>query len=169
MKITGYKLQHTLRELAHRRDTAAARFDKVLWKFEDQDKATPQQIMKAYRDAEVTIAKLQTAQGRYNLAITVNVLSETMTLAEAVKRVGGAGRMEKMWRSIAAPKKDRYSYREEENTRDPHVERATRQVSEDEAAVFAQQAARFASALREAIQVANATEIEIELDPALFE
>jgi len=107
MKITGYKLQHTLRELAHRRDTAAARFDKVLWKFEDQDKATPQQIMKAYRDAEVTIAKLQTAQGRYNLAITVNVLSETMTLAEAVKRVGGAGRMEKMWRSIAAPKKDR--------------------------------------------------------------
>ena len=169
MKITGYKLQHTLRELAHKRDTAAARFDKTLWKFEDEPKATPQEVMKTYRDAEGAIAQLQTAQGRYNLAITVNVLSESMTLAEAVKRIGGAGRMEKMWRSIAAPKKDQYGYGDDGTTRDPNVERATRQVSEEEAAVFAQQASRFASALREAIQVANATEIEIELDPVLFE
>lgn len=168
MKITGYKLQHTLRELAHRRDMAAARFPKSLWKFDDEEKATPVEVMGLYQKAEETIAKLQTAQGQYNQAITVTVLGEPMSLAEAVKRIGGAGRMEKMWRSMAAPKSDRYSMRDE-NERDTGVERAKRQVTEDEAAVNAQRAARFASALREAIQVANATEIEIELDPALFE
>jgi len=167
MKITGYKLQHTLRELAHRRDTAAARFPKSLWRFEDEDKPSPEEVMAAYREAEESIAKLQTAQGKYNLAITVNVMGEEMTLSEAIKRVGGAGRMEKMWRGFAAPKKDRYGY-DDPSTRDSGVERAQRQVSEDDAAGYAQKAARFASSLREAIQVANATEVEIELDPALF-
>ncbi len=168
MKITGYKLQHKLRELAHQRDIAAARFGKSLWAFEDQQKATPQEVMAAYRDAEERIAKLQTAQGQYNLALTVIVLGDPMTLSEAVKRVGSAGRMEKMWRSFASPKEDRYGMHDE-STRETGVERAERRVTEDEAAALALKAARFASALRESIQVANATEIEIELDPALFE
>ena len=51
----------------------------------------------------------------------------------------------------------------------PHLRVWIFQITEDEAADLAQGAARFASALREAIQVANATEVEIELDPALFE
>jgi hypothetical protein len=78
--------------------------------------------------------------------------------------------MEKMWRSIAAPRKDRYSSFDREMTRDKDQERAQRTVSFQEAGERAQQAARFASALREAIQVANATEVEIEsLTPDLFE
>ena len=169
MRITGYKLQHTLRELHHRRDMAARQFDDSLFQFEDESKPTPEAAMKVYSDTEAQIAKLQTAQGRYNLGLTVEVLGESMTLAEAVKRVGGAGRMEKMWRSIAAPKKDCYGY-DRDLTRSADEVRAKRVMEYGAAGDLAQKASRFASALREAIQVANVTEVEMdELTPALFE
>ncbi len=169
MKITGYKLQHTLRELHHRRDIAASQFDAGKAAFADEDKPTAKQAFDRYRAAEAAIAGLQTAQSRYNLAITVEVQGRKLSLAEAVKLVGGAGRMEKMWRSIAVQKKDRYGFDNDE-VRDAGSIRAKATVTVDEAAGYAQKAARFASALREAIQVANATAVEIdELDPSLFE
>lgn len=167
MKITGYRLQHTLRELAHTRDIAAGQFDDSLKVFPGEMKARPQDIMTAYLDAEGKIARLQTGQALYNLKVQVDVLGKRMTLSEAVKLVGGAGRAEKMWRSVAAPKKDRYSY--ERDTRDATAVVATATVTTAEAATLAKEAARWASALREAIQTGNATEIEMELDPALFE
>lgn len=175
MKITGYKLQHALRELHHRRDLAAGQFDDGLNQFEDEkgEKPTPQEAFAIYADTEARIARLEVFQAKYNLMITVESGDgrfPKMLLAEAVKRVGGAGRMEKMWRSIAAPKKDRYGYGDRDLTRDKDQERAKRMVSIKEAGEWAQQAARFASGLREAIQVANSTEIEFEdLTPDLFE
>ncbi len=104
MQITGYKLQHTLRELHHRRDIAARRFDQGQHRFEGEDKPTAEEAYIRFSAAEAAIAKLQTAQAQYNLAQRVTVLGVSMTLAEAVKRVGGAGRMEKMWRSVGGPK-----------------------------------------------------------------
>jgi len=170
MKTTGYKLQHALRELHHTRDAAAGQFDQGKFTFEDDSKPTSKAAFDRYEAIEARIAKLQTAQARYNLAITVEVQGEDMSLAEAVKRVGGAGRMEKMWRSVAAPKKDRYGGYGDENVRDAGQERAKPTCTVTEATGWAKTAARFASALREAIQVANAREIEIEsLDAALFE
>lgn len=170
MKTTGYRLQHRLRELHHTRDIAATQFDAGKFKFEDEDKPSAKEAFDRYERAEALIARLQTAQSRYNLIVQVTVLGERMTLAEAVKRVGGAGRMEKMWRSVASPKQDRYSYRNDGMTRSKDEERAVATCTTEQATGWAQKAARFASALREAIQVANATEIEIEdLDPNLFE
>ena len=168
MRVTGYKLQHRLRELHHVRDIAATQFDNGKFTFDDEDKPTAKGAFDRYADAEAAIAQLQTAQGRYNLGIEVTVLGKKMTLAGAVERVGGAGRMEKMWRSVASPKKDRYGYGND-LTRNKDEERAKATVTTDEATNYAQKAARFASALRESIQVANATEMDIELDPALFE
>ncbi len=168
MKVTGYKLQHSLRELHHIKDMAASRFNGSLYAFADQKKTSPQEIMNTLAKAETRIAQMQTAQSRYNLAITVNVNGDEMTLAEAVKRVGGAGRMEKMWRGVAVKKHDRYSYGNEDLVRTEGEVRAQPTITPVEAAGLAKQASRFASALREAIQVANATEIEIELDPAIF-
>jgi hypothetical protein len=169
MKITGYKLQHALRELAHLRDVLSSQFKESLWVFEKDDKPKPIQVMDSFSQTEEKIAKLQVAQAKYNLAITVKVGKDPMTLAEAVKRVGGAGRMEKMWRSVAADTgKDRYAMRE--NARDKNTEYAHRAMPVEKALGMAKEAARFASGLREAIQVGNAQEMEIEgLDPALFE
>lgn len=167
MKVTGYKLQHTLRELTHTRDIAAGQFDNSLKFFPGDEKGDPKAVMAAYLEAEAKIARLQTGQALYNLKVPVDVLGKRMTLSEAVKLVGGAGRAEKMWRSVAAPKKDRYGYDRDERTEGTIV--AQRTITPVEAAALAKEAARWASALREAIQTGNAVEVEIELDPALFE
>lgn len=167
MKVTGYKFQHALRELAHTRDIAAGQFDSSLKFFPGDAKPDPKAVMAKYLDAEAKIARLQTGQAHYNLKVRVKVLDTTMTLSEAVKLVGGAGRAEKMWRSVAAPKKDRYGYDRDERTEGTIV--AQRTMTPDEAGDLAKQAARWASALREAIQVGNATDVEIELEPGLFE
>jgi len=167
MKITGYKLQHVLRELAHTRDIAAGQFDDSLKAFPGDQKRSPIEVMRDYQDAETKIAKLQVAQSTYNLKVTVKVIDQQMPLSEAVKLVGGAGRAEKMWRTVAKPVKDRYGY--DSDTRDANVLVAVKTITVVEAAKLAKDAAKWASALREAIQVGNASEIEIEIDPALFE
>ena len=167
MKVTGYKLQHALRELAHMRDIAAGQFDDALKVFPGENKNRPQDIMETYLKAEADIAKLQTIQAEYNLRVKVTVLDKRMTLSEAVKFVGGAGRAEKMWRSVAAPTKDRYGY--DRDTRDASAVVAQKTITTAEAADLAKRAARVASALREAIQVGNSTEIEFELESGLLE
>jgi hypothetical protein len=167
MKITGYKLQHAIRELDHSRDIASQQFNEGQWSFEGEDKIHPSEAMTTFFDVENRIAKIQTVQAEYNLKVMVEVQGTQMTLAEAVKRVGGAGRMEKMWRSCAKNTgRDRYGYRE--NTRDPNQLVAKRAVSVGEAAHWAKKAARWASALREAIQVGNATVLDLDVDPAIF-
>lgn len=169
MEVTGYKLQHTVRELTHRRDIAASQFSESLYKFEGDSTPSPTFFMEIYLDCEQKIARLQTAQQRYNLAVEVDVDGNKMTLSEAIKRVGGAGRAEKMWRSCASDKgRDRYHTRE--ITRSKDEIRAERQVSVGTAMELARTAAKFASALRTAIQVGNATTLEVEgLEPSLFE
>ena len=169
MKVTGYKLQHALREMAHVRDIAAQHFSEGLRVFKGDEYVHPEKAMAMFIAAENKIARLQTAQAQYNLAVTVDVQGETMPLAQAVKLVGGAGRSEKMWRSCAKDTgKDRYSYRE--NTREAGVKVAQRTVSVDDATAHAKTAAKRASALREAIQVGNATGMDVDgLTPEDFE
>ena len=115
---------------------------------------------------------------RYNLAITVEVTGvgqyagdkETMTLAEAIKRVGGEGRSEKMWRSATGGKKDSYASTYGEDEKDPTRVRSKATISVNEAVKLASQAGKRAGVMRAAIATANAKEIEIEnVSPALFE
>ena len=168
MRVTGYKLRMAIREVTHTRDIAASQFDGSLQMFQGEQKETPERVMANYRKAEDTLAELQTAQCKYNLAVTVPVLDQKMTLCEAVKLVGGAGRAEKMWRSAAAgEKRDRW---DRKDTRNKDEEYAVKTISTEVATALAKRAAKYASALREAIHVGNACEVEIEgLDPSLFE
>lgn len=172
MKITGYKLRHAIREAEHIKNLAASQWDDSLHAFPDEmeKKASPTALMAKYRECENRLAQLMLAQTRYNLAVEVEVLGERMTLCEAVKRVGGAGRAEKMWRAAAGgEKKDRYSYRND-LVRNATEVRAVRTISIEDALEQAKRAARYAAALREAIEVGNSTEVDIEgLAPSLFE
>jgi hypothetical protein len=167
MKVNGYRLQHALRELEHAREVAAQQFNDNILQFASATDNLPlPEVFARFTRLEKLIARLQTAQTTYNLAVTVTVLGESMPLLQAVKLVGGAGRAEKMWReTVKGKKNDRYSY--SEATRNKDAEYAQRAVTVDEAMKHAQHAARVASALREAIQVGNATEVELEgLDEA---
>lgn len=168
MKITGYKLQHTIREASAELVVLVSQFEDSFMAFPDDEKPHPKDLYQKYLALEEKITKLQTLQGQYNLTVEVTVQDKSMTLAQAVKLVGGAGRGEKLWRSKAKIHKDRYSIRSEEYRDKDHVY-ARRVMTPEECLAEAKLASKWAAALREAIQIGNATELDLEADPALFE
>lgn len=170
MKVNGYLIREAIKRYELRRDTSAKMFSESLHKFADETKATPDEVVAKYRAAEDAVAALQVAQARYNLLIQVNVLDKKMTLMEAVKRIGGAGRLEKMWRDAVSPKSDRYSYRDDME-RDITKERAIPTMSQDEREEKANKAASRAGAFRAAIAAGNGIEVDadqIDLDSSLL-
>lgn len=172
MKVTGYKLREALRRWQLRRDTAAGQFDKTLTAFEGEDKRKPSEIADAVLEAESAIARLQTAQTRYNTMVSVQAEGVgTLTLLGCVKRIGGLARVEKMWRVAAGTeKKGRTTIYDMVHARDKDQLVAKRTVSFDDAAKHAEGIGRQLAALRVAIATGNATEVPIEdLDATLFE
>jgi len=178
MKVTGYLLREAIKQHELRRDTSAKAFDGSLKKFPDEEKDSPVEIVESFSKAEQAIASLQEAQMRYNLAVTVEIMGQgpyptdkvKMSLAKAIKLVGGAGRIEKMWRSATGPKKDRYGYSGSDDEMDPTRIRAVATIKSADAIKQASRAGKVAGNLRAAIATANAELVEIEdLSPALFE
>jgi hypothetical protein len=167
MKATGYQIREALRRQGLRRDASAALFDDSLTAFADDQKTHPTNIVENFKRADRAIAALQVAQDQYNLHMKVKVTegdgtARTITLAEAVKLVGGAGRIEKMWRSAANPKKEHYRYQEEVR-KDGEV-RAAPVMKVAALLDEADRAARWAGSLRQAIAVANTQEVELALE-----
>ncbi len=160
MKITGFLLREAIRRHELRRDTAVNQFDDSLSKFPGEDKRSPDSITEEFVAAEAAVAKLQAAQSAYNLRVEVDVLGEKMTLCEAVKRLGGAGRIEKMWRTAAGGKKDRYNSYNPDNVRREGETRAERTVSVDAAMHRARKLAAVASALRAEIARGNLRDVD---------
>ena len=171
MKTSGYALREAIKQHELRRDTAAKLFNTSLKTFPGEKKdETPQALVTRFLNAETAIALLQTAQAKYNLRVTFDVLSPStrMTLSEAIKRIGGIARVEKMWRSAAGPGKE--SLYADHDVRDPTQVRSTPTISINEIVKLATQAGKQAGQLRAAIATANAREVEIEdLEPSLFE
>lgn len=171
MKVTGYKLMQSLKELAYAKETAEEIFDDSLWKFEKETKISPEEAMQKLKDAETAFATVQAAQALYNQSVKVNVQGKSMPLSLAVKLVGGAGRIERKWR-MASKMNNRQgilgynlAMKKEDN-----IEYARKTIEPLVAMVKAKEAAKYAAALREAVQVGNAVEQDImDLDPKFFE
>lgn len=167
MKVTGYVLREAIAEQVLRRDTANGAFNPSLRAFPGETK-DPRKVTEQLEAAERALAQLQVAQMRYNLLVTVEVGGEKITLAEAIKRVGGTGRIEKMWKG-AIGEKTRNAYMDDGDTRDPNQVRAVRTIASDEAMNLARLAGKKAAAFRAAIATANGREVVIEdLDASLF-
>jgi len=173
MKVTGYMLREAIKQHELRREAAYRAFSDSLKVFPGEVKDSPVALVEQFLAAERAIAALQTAQMKYNLIVKVELYGHgwertTMPLGQAIKLIGGEGRVEKLWRSAAGPKKDRY-YRDPDEIDPTHV-RAQPTIKPQEAVKLATAAGKRAGALRAAIATANATEVEIEdLSPALFE
>jgi hypothetical protein len=168
MKVNGYMLREAIKMHELRRDTAAAAFLGSLKKFENETKSPPGEIVAAFLAAEDTIAKLQMVQARYNLHVAITVRGARITLAEAVKRLGGMSRVEKMWRSATGAKIDRYAFNADE--RNPGMLVAKPTIATTEAMKLAEAAAKATGEYRAAIATGNAHEFEAEtLDPKLFD
>jgi len=169
MEVTGYKMQHAIRELTQRSKIAASEFSDNLMQFESDDKVDLERVFDTYKECEQKIARIQELQTRYNLEQASHIYGRKISLCEAVKLVGGAGRMEKMWRDAAKGKKnDRWS--RSETSRSKEDEYAKRAVSVETCLQNAKKASNFANALREAIQVMNVQPWAISEEEAkLFE
>ncbi len=159
MKVNGHRLRQRINEAESVKAVLSAKFTDSKSKFPDEEKPDLVDVASQFEATDIRIARLQDIQTRYNLHVTVTVGGQTFSLREAVARLGGAGRLEKMWRSIATPStRDRYSY--SADTRDPNqlVSRPT--MSADDALAHLKRTSRFASDLRAAIANANTTEID---------
>lgn len=170
MMVTGFLLREAIRRWELRRDTAAAQFDSSLIRFPGDERQDPDDVVALFLEAEVNIALLQEAQSRYNLAVSIDVLGTSMTLCAAVKRLGGAGRLDKMWRTAVGGKKDRHSYHDPMTRKTDEV-RAERVINAKQAMERANKASAFAGALRAGIAKGNGTELGAEalkLDPKLL-
>lgn len=171
MKMTGFKLAFRLRELQELREMVASQFNESLFQFADETAARPHPrgLMETFQECERKIAVLQVVQARYNLSVTVDVAGQPMTLHEAVKRVGGAGRITRMWKT-AATSEGVARYQVRTLSRDKDDEHAVRLVPVQECMDHSLHANRQANALRQAIQLGNAVELEMDdLAPELFE
>lgn len=160
MKVTGYQLREALRQHTSRRHLADSTFKESLWHFPGDEIVKPAELAEQYENADKAIAHLQSAQQEFNLKTEIKVMGQSMSLAEGIKRVGGAGRLEKMWQTAAGDTgRDRYSYRE--RTRKADEVSSVRSIPVKECAANAERASRFASALRSAIAQANSRTMEI--------
>ncbi len=171
MKVNGYKIQQALREAEQIRVVLTRRFQDSRHYFPGPGVEPPNLsvLMKDVIDVEARICMLQSVQTLYNTRVVVKVASApgVNSLLIAVKAVGGLGRVEKLWRETAAPKQDRYdSYRDNTRKQDDIVRQDS--MKPERALEHAKAASRRASDIREAIAVANATEVDMDVDPGIF-
>ena len=167
-KVNGYALREAIKQWTLKRDTAAAQFNGSLKAFPDEDKESPVDVADAFAQAEIAIASLQTAQMRYNIAVMHDLDGQEKSLAIMIKSVGGIARLEKMWRSAATPKEDRYG--RADSVREAGQVHAASTINSKVALARAVHYGKLASKLRKTIAIANSTEFEIEdLDASLLE
>lgn len=159
-KVTGYQIREAINRWSLRLQTSTRLFKDSIWKFEEEAKENPAVVVSQVSDAHDSISRLKEIQQFYNRQVKVDLPDETITLALAVQLLPGAGQVEKMWRDAATDTgRDRYSYRE--TSRDKDHEYAQRQISVQDAAKRAEDAARWASSLRNAISRGNTKEVAV--------
>lgn len=162
IKINGYQLREILRRWSANRDVAGKQFKESLFQFEDEMGIIPEQVATNFAVADQNVSFIQSLQQMYNQRINIDVMKENMTLSEGVKRLSGAGRLEKMWRDAAVDTgRDRYHSRS--LTKNKDEVNAKRMTSAVDCNRYADQSSRFASALRSAIADANSKVLTFDI------
>lgn len=165
--INGYRIREALKQWHNRRQIASTQYNTSLYYFEGEDHLPLVQVVKNFRLADENYAKLQELQQWYNARVMVETKNADgkpvmMSLSYAVKVLGGAGRIEKMWRDACSDKQDRYgSSYGRDRERDKDKEYAKRSVSIPEATNLVEAASRYSMFLRSEIARANNTSVNI--------
>ena len=161
MQVNGYQLREALRRWNQRRELAAKQFKQSLYSF-DEEGPLPSAFARDAENADQAVAKLQEAQQRYNLDVKVD--EGKMSLALAVKMLGGAGRLEKLWRDAADPDVGkRRPWASDVLVRKADEVHAIRMVDSQAASQNADRFAAIAGKLRADIARANGVSIELDI------
>lgn len=169
--VTGHQLKEALSLKQLELATIQTQFDESLFAFKDEKKDHPNDIVNHINKLEHEIAMLQTAQTFYNLNVKVKLggMDREVPLTYAIKIVGGAGRIAKMWRTAAkGQQRDRWD-RLQATTRRTDEVQAEPVMDKKEALDKAKEAEKFAGSVRSAIATGNTEKMHIDfLDPALL-
>lgn len=172
VEVTGYKLRAALKKAEIVKDSLYQRFPHSLFAFEGEtgEEKEPKKIADQIKKVEDRIAKIQTAQAYYNWNVSVMVDGKAISLMQAIKSLGGAGRLEKLWKSVSKGKTGLGRYREDdvELERREEVTRANPTLNRSQALELAVNAADYAARLRAAIAEGNAIKQPIELEAGLL-
>jgi hypothetical protein len=164
MEVTGYQIREALNRYEARAKTAEQQFKDTLFAFEgDRNTISPKSVVTNYSEAQEAICALQVLRAKFNLETQVSVsgYSQPIPLALAVKLIGPADRVAKMWREATTYNgRDRWSMGST-LSRDKDSEYAQRTISVEEATKLADVASSNATALRSAIAEGNARKIKI--------
>lgn len=171
IKITGYKIREELKKTNLRIDMLESEFDDSKTGFKDDDKRPMDEITNDLFRAEEKACALQEANQRYNLNVKTNLPPfGEVTLARIIKLVGPVSRIEKKWRRMAAPKKDRRRYfHDDHEVREADKEYSENRYTREEAGEQAKIWAERLASLRSTLATLNAQEIEMNIPPSLFE
>jgi DNA-binding transcriptional MerR regulator len=172
-KVTGYGLKEIIKKLERRRDTAKSQFEEALYYFEGETTTEVAQkraaeLAKQYEDLERKIARVQSLQAEYNASVTITIQDGDhtckYTLSHAIKLLGGAERIEKLWQKATSVDSSGGSrYYSPDRVRVAGQEHAKRAISTNGAIMESEKASTFVGALRAAVAVANSTEKEMAL------
>ena len=169
MLITGRAIKRAMKRWREKRDSASEAFNESIMAFDDDEWVDPVVASEDFRAADQAICLLEVFQQDYNKRVMVSVDGEEMSLALAIKLVGGAGRLKNMWKSASArAPKDRYSRLCRDTSRRADEERATRRVSIKKASEKYQEVCDRQIAIQDAITIGNGVSIEMDIDPVLL-
>jgi hypothetical protein len=171
MKVNGYILREAIKKLHLQIEIHENQFDNNTMAFADDKKKALEAITADWFEAEEKICSLQEALNAYNLKVKIEVDGlGAMSLAKAIKLVGPASRIEKRWRQLAAPKKDRYErHRPDLQVKEDGTKYAEKTYTVDAAMFAAISWGKRAAGIRGALAVGNSTLIDLDIPGALFE
>ena len=170
MNVTGYALREALKLWELKRDALKDQVEASLYAFPGEEESV-RAIVADLRDAEEATAEVQTVQAQYNASVTVFVpaLERSITLTEAVKRLGGLEREERLWKWAATKASaQRVAYGTDDSVRKADEVRKQRVLSVDECVTEWVRATKATSAMRSAVAVANATARDIPVESGLL-
>ncbi len=168
-KVTGHRILASIKNWEIKKASIVKRYEGSLYAFADEVK-DPRGLMEEFKKCERAIAKLQALQSAYNLAVKVNTKLGDMTLCEAIKTVGGAGRVEGMLRTASLEEDDRRSIygRVRNKVENLQQEMAKRVIPVEESVQAALEASAITGSLKSAIAEGNSTSITMEVEDSLL-
>ena len=168
MEVNGNMIMDALQRADDDKNMANSTFRETLFAFPEEAKKDPAGKISELARAERRIADLQIVQEQYNFSLFVMINDRKITLADAVKRLGGASRVEKMWRIAAVETgRDRWNSIDRERNKDSVY--SIRQITVERAKAGQKDARRLTGQLKTAIREANTTPVKFkEVNPELF-
>jgi hypothetical protein len=164
--VTSNQIRAAISAAEQQRDLAKGLFAGSLKAFPGKQESDPLVIATEIGACERRIAALQTVLARYNLLVEVSFEGRQVPVAEAVKLLGGLERLEALWQSALAVRKEDPYGRDE--SRDPKLSYQEPTVPAARAAIEVSGYGTMRRGLAAALKDANSTRITLDFDPALL-